>query len=229
MNAYVIEIQKEFERYKDETKAGPMTKYMRDQFPFLGISSPERKQLAKVFFQQVGLPEIQQLEEVLDALWELPEREFQYVGLMLLDKLQHGIGLEQMPFLEQLIVRKSWWDTVDYLAPYGVGGILLRYPEAIADWNAKWIKSDNIWLQRTAIIFQLRYKDQTDAELLFSNILRRRDSKEFFVQKAMGWALREYSKVRSEEVKEFIDENADTLPPLTKREWLRVLMRKKMV
>lgn len=125
--------------------------------------------------------------------------------------------------IEILIQQKSWWDTVDFLAPKIGGKLLLRFPEAILPHTQAWIESDNMWLQRSAILFQLDYKNKTDAELLFRYIRRRADSKEFFVQKAAGWALREYGKTNPGAVQQFID--ATALPKLTVREGLRRILK----
>jgi 3-methyladenine DNA glycosylase AlkD len=128
-----------------------------------------------------------------------------------------------LPVLEELIGVRSWWDTVDFLAPKLAGPLLLRYPELIGTYPGRWIESDNIWYQRSAILFQLDYKQQTDAQRLFDYIRRRADSREFFVQKAAGWALRQYSKTAPDAVREFIAGNE--LPPLTVREGLKWVER----
>ncbi|WP_201319289.1 DNA alkylation repair protein [Paenibacillus sp. EPM92] len=211
--------------YADEEKAGPMRAYMRDQFAFLGIRSPELKQLMREFIKEHGIPVGDRLQETLRMLWRLPEREFQYAALVLLDKRERTLSAEHLALLEELIVTKPWWDTVDLLAGHAVGAILSRRPDLIETYADRWINSDSMWLQRTALLFQLRYKSGTDAELLFRLIRQCADSKEFFIRKAIGWALREYSKTDETAVRRFVAETA--LSPLSAREALKYMDRKR--
>jgi 3-methyladenine DNA glycosylase AlkD len=111
--------------------------------------------------------------------------------------------VEWIELFEELIIQKSWWDTVDALAAWQVGYYFSKYPEKIQPYTNKWMSNGNIWLQRTCLIFQLKYKEKTDFELLKSFINPLSGSKEFFIQKAIGWALREYSKLFPQEVMEF--------------------------
>ena len=131
------------------------------------------------------------------------------------------------PPAQKLIVTKSWWDSVDYLAPRLIGKNLINQPDEAINYSKKWIESENIWLQRTAIIFQLHYREKTNSDLLFSSVLRRADSKEFFVQKASGWALRQYSKTAPEVVMDFTLKNQNILSALTCREGLKWLKSKR--
>ncbi|CAG7645123.1 DNA alkylation repair protein [Paenibacillus allorhizosphaerae] len=200
-------------------QAGPMQAYMRDQFPFLGIKSPERVALEKQYWKERGLPAKDELEACVRGLWGLPEREFQYAAMGLLERQAKKADRAQIVLLEELVVTKSWWDTVDLIAARLVGLHLSRFPELIPERAERWIASDNIWLQRTAILFQLGYKTRTDKELLFALIRRRSESDEFFIRKAIGWALREYSKTDEEAVRRFVAETQ--LSPLSVREALK--------
>lgn len=126
-----------------------------------------------------------------------------------------------MPWLVNLIVSKSWWDTVDVLSPHIMGYMFSTYPKLISQYSDLWIEDENIWLQRSAILYQLHYKGGTDEERLFRYIIRRANNDEFFVQKAIGWVLREYAKTNPESVKSFVLNHQ--LKPLSKREALKHL------
>jgi 3-methyladenine DNA glycosylase AlkD len=154
-------------------------------------------------------------------MWALPEREYQYTAIGLLQGCQKKLVPGHVPLLEYLIVNKSWWDTVDGLAAHQVGRLFTAFPHIRDEHIGRWRRSDNIWLRRTAILFQLDYKAQTDEALLFDIIRENLDSKEFFIQKAIGWVLREYSKTNAESVVKFVNHTA--LPPLSHREALKWL------
>ncbi|MFZ1396760.1 MAG: DNA alkylation repair protein [Candidatus Promineifilaceae bacterium] len=221
MHPYVQALHDALQPYANPDEAGPMRRYMRHQFPFLGIKTPARKLLLQTFVARHGLPPLVDLATILHDLWALPEREYQYSALTLLDKLNKQLPAEFITILETLIVSKSWWDTVDSLAGHSVAVHLRRYP-AIRDATiAAWRVSDNIWLRRTTLLFQLSYKANTDADLLFSLIKENLGSDEFFIQKGIGWALREYSKTDAEAVVAFI--TTTPLAPLSTREGLKWL------
>jgi 3-methyladenine DNA glycosylase AlkD len=210
-----------FEENRNEDNAEPMKKYMKDHFPFLGIKKPQRSKLEKQFFQETGLLKADFNEEFLRELWEKEEREYQYTGLVYMEKSLKKLEKADLPFMEELITTKSWWDTVDAIAPKPVGTIAEKYPEVIAETINRWAIDDYLWLRRAAILFQLKYKGQTNAELLYRYIKQNADSKEFFIQKAIGWALREYSKTNPASVKEFIE--GTKLAPLSVREGSKYL------
>lgn len=210
-----------FEENRNEANAEPMKKYMKDHFPFLGIKKPQRSELEKQFFQETGLLKADFNKEFLRELWEQEEREYQYTGLVYMEKSLKKLEKVDLPFMEELITTKSWWDTVDAIAPKPVGTIAEKYPEVIAETIDRWATDDNLWLRRAAILFQLKYKGQTNEELLYRYIKQNADSKEFFIQKAIGWALREYSKTNSASVKTFIE--GTQLAPLSVREGSKYL------
>ena len=216
---YTEQLQKLLAGHADLQKAAPMKAYMKDHFEFLGIKTPERNTLLREFWKQTGMPEDNQLEAVVRELWSLPEREYQYAAMALLDKYKKRIKPDSIILTEFLITEKSWWDTVDLLAGHHAGAYLAAFPEKRPELVRRWLDSDNIWLQRTAILFQLKYKKQTDTALLFSIIEELQESKEFFIRKAIGWALREYAKTDSECVVSFVHSHA--LSPLSVREALK--------
>lgn len=209
------------EAHADPEQAAPMAKYMRGQFPFLGIKTPRRKKLFKEFLKEHGQSDVAEIDQVLRELWQLPEREYQYCGVSLLRRMQKKLPPEFVTTLKHLIVTKSWWDTVDALAAHPVGTHFARYPQVREATLPRWRAADNFWLRRTTLLFQLNYKDETDRDLLFALCRENANSDEFFIQKAIGWALRQYSKTNATAVIAFVEETP--LPVLSQREALKWL------
>lgn len=210
-----------FEANRNEANAGPMEKYMKNHFPYLGIKKPQRSQLEKQFFQETGLLKEPFNQEFIRELWAKDEREYQYTALVYLEKSLNKLEKTDLPFMEELMKTKSWWDTVDAIAPKPVGKIAEKFPEVVAETIDGWAIHENLWLRRAALLFQLKYKGNTNEELLYQYIRLNAESKEFFIQKAIGWALREYSKTNSASVKKFIE--ATKLAPLSVREGSKYL------
>jgi len=200
-----------------------MKKYMKDKFSFLGIKSPERRALTSAFFKNYNRPDINNIENIVMKLWDMEEREFQYFAMELVGKELKKMTQNDIQLFEYLVVNKSWWDTVDFIAANLVGEHFSNFPGLIEQINKKWILSENMWLNRTALLFQLKYKNELDTKLLKQNILKCCDSKEFFIRKAIGWVLREYSKTNPVWVSEFV--NSTTLSPLSKIEALKWINR----
>ncbi|MEK5037560.1 DNA alkylation repair protein [Sporosarcina sp. FSL K6-3457] len=213
------DIIEKFEANRNEELAGPMAAYMKGHFPFLGIKSPLRKQLLKEHFTEYTSPEPEQLFEEVWKLYNLPEREYQYAAIALIEKMKKHLTLGDFPVLLEFIETKSWWDSVDSIAPHFVGQLVKMDREYGEKIMLEWSQSDNMWTDRSAILHQLKFKQQTDTELLFMIIKQHADSKEFFIQKAIGWALREYAKTNSDIVTNFVEGNS--LKPLSKREALK--------
>lgn len=202
-----------------------MKKYMRNQFEFFGIKSTERREMCNEYLKKHSLPERGELQKIIKELWNSEERELQYFAMELFAKCKREWTVEDVSLIEYLITCKSWWDTVDFIASNVAGLWLKKFPEMIKPVTEKWNNSENIWLQRTSILFQLKYKKDTDLNLMFKYIKRLSSSKEFFIQKAIGWILREYSKTDARAVKQFVD--SQKLMPLSRREALKVIERKK--
>lgn len=224
MHPYLAPLIELFKAHADPEKAVPMKKYMRNQFKFLGIKTPRRRDLIKTFIAEHGLPPMDSLDDIIRQLWEFPEREYQYTAIGLLDRRQKKLTPDHVPLLEHLIVTKSWWDTVDGLASHQVGRLFMKFPEIRDEHIGRWRKSENFWLRRTTLLFQLGYKTNTDEALLFDIIRENLDSDEFFIQKAIGWVLREYSKTEAESVVQFV--HRTNLPSLSHREALKWLKNK---
>ena len=199
----------------DPIRAERQRAYMRHQFEYCGLSAPEWLNLAKTFYLSQGMYTGKDLKVFLELCFEQEYREIQYAGI---EMMQHKLKEQDKTWIkviEKCIVTHSWWDTVDWLAKL-TGIHFKRFPALQIPWTEKWMESENIWLQRTAIIHQLFYRETTNTELLFSSITRVADSKEFFLQKASGWALRQYAKTNPVAVQKFIQQQS--LSSLTIRE-----------
>lgn len=220
-NNYVEELVKLYTQHMDRDYAEWSENYLRNQFAFLGIRTPIRRKLTKQFFREYGVPTKENLKDIIFILWEQSEREYQKAALDILEKVKKELTPDDIPWLSSLLVKKSWWDTVDVLSPHIMGNLFTIYPELIAQYADQWIVDDNFWLQRSALLYQLYYKKRTDEKRLFQYILSRADSDEFFVQKAIGWVLREYAKTNPVAVRDFISFN--DLKPLSRREALKNL------
>ena len=221
MHPYVASLKTLFEQNANPVQAGPMKKYMRDQFEYLGIKTPQNAALQKEFFAEYGLPPLSELDRILRELWSLPPREFQYVAVGLLGKFNKQIPANFIKTIEYMLTTKSWWDTVDTIAGGTVGVHFQEFPEIREKYLAKWRASEDFWLRRTAILFQLNYKKETDFDLLCKIIRENLDSKEFFINKAIGWSLRQYARIDPKAVKRFV--KSTPLHPLSRREAMKHL------
>ncbi|MGO4289345.1 DNA alkylation repair protein [Chitinophaga sp. RAB17] len=196
-----------------------MKRYMRDQFEYLGIKTPDRRLINKALKTTSGLPKAAEIPALIKALWEKPEREYQYAAIDLMQQLHKEWTLDDIHLIEYMITHKSWWDSVDGVVSCLAGPWLKKFATAQPAITNKWSNSDHMWLQRAAIIFQNAYKQHTNEQLLYKYVLQHANSKEFFIQKAIGWALREYSKTYPDNVRTFV--NSHTLAPLSRREALK--------
>ncbi len=221
----IRELEKEFENHADSHKAAPMEKYMKNLFTYYGIKSPERKSISTPYIRELSKEHGDEHEEIIRAFWQHEKREFQYVGMEYFLRTKKHWTEKTIDCLENITINKSWWDTVDFIASNLVGHYMERFSPSNFKVMDQWNKDRNIWKIRTSILFQLKYKEKTDWDLLQEYILNHKSSKEFFIRKAMGWALREYSKTNEKEVRRFVCENPD-LPGLTKREALKWLDKK---
>lgn len=204
--------------------ADAQARYMKNHFVFFGVPATVWQPIAKAYHKELGLPQNEALLDVLEFCYADDHREMHYFALETLEKSIQTFPKDGIHTLEWLITTNSWWDSVDWLAKL-VGMHFQKHPDLIVPTTERWMSSQNRWLQRVAIIFQLRYRDKTDEKLLFSYIQRIAHSKEFFLQKAAGWALREYSRWNVAAVIAFVENNQ--LAPLTKREGLRLLKKNK--
>jgi 3-methyladenine DNA glycosylase AlkD len=200
-----------------QKKAAGAKAYMRNQFEYLGLAAPLRQSISKTYIK-ARLPHYNELEAIVKELWQLPEREYQYFAIDLILAFKKQWTKDIIKLFEFVLVHKSWWDTVDAAGNF-IGPYFKMFPRQTDKITGKWNLSENFWLQRSSILFQLKYKKDTNTDLLKKHILSLTSSKEFFVQKAIGWALREYSKTDAAWVSHFVEQNK--LAPLSQREALK--------
>jgi len=208
----------------DPAQRESMEAYMRHQFVFLGVKTPERRRYTKRLLRDATDWEADRIVGFVDESWVQPEREFQYVGADVVARHASRLHAAHLADLRWWITSRSWWDTVDALAAHGVGTIVAAHPEGGAEMDL-WIEDPDRWVARSAILHQLRYKENTDRDRLFRYVLSRGMDTDFFIRKASGWALREYAKTAPDEVRRFVDRHGQRLSALTRREALKNLRR----
>ena len=218
---YVESLKAELAPHADPEYASQMKAYLRNQFEFLGMKSQFRNELFKEYFAENGLPEFLLLGPTVDELYSLEHREFHYFAIELAKRFRKKWTAETVKLFESMAVRRSWWDTVDYIKSACLKDYFRMFPEGRYEITDRWIRSGNIWLQRLSVIFQLGYRADTDTRLLKRNIGRLKGSDEFFVQKAIGWALRDYARTDPDFVRDFVE--ANELKPLSRREAMKHL------
>jgi len=218
MHPYIIPIRNLLQASADDRIAASSKAYLRDQFECFGIPTPLRRTIYKEYMKK-KLPTYLDLQKITKELWQLSERDFQYFAVELMAARKKEWDHKIIYLFEYFITHKSWWDTVDHIARELTGPYFIFFPKQIKKVTGKWNRSDNIWLQRSSIMFQKAYKKATDTELLSAYILHLADSKEFFVQKAIGWSLREYSKTDPAWVKNFVKNHP--LSTFSKKEALK--------
>jgi 3-methyladenine DNA glycosylase AlkD len=207
---------------RDPDRAAPMAAYMRDRFAFLGIPAPAQKTLGREVLAGIGRPTEEDLRAVAIGCWALAEREYQYFACGWLRRHARACSPAFLPTAQFLITTKPWWDTVDALAAHLVGPMVARHPELLAAMDA-WINDPDMWLVRTAILHQLTFKEATDAKRLFHYCAVQSGHPDFFVRKAIGWALREYAKTEPDEVRAFVHAHGTRLSALSVREAVKNL------
>ena len=211
----LLDLITDFEENRNELLAESMSKYMQDKFRFLGVRATTRTEIYKKYF-----PDARKTKTIdwdfVESCWNKEEREFQYVVVYYLKAMKKFLKREDISKLKYLIVTKSWWDTVDLLAKV-IGSLVIRiegYDKIMLEWS----KDSNIWLRRVAILYQLSLKDKVDEIILDKILVNNLGDNEFFINKAVGWALRDYSKFNPEWVREFIKKNKDNMANLSIRE-----------
>jgi 3-methyladenine DNA glycosylase AlkD len=206
----------------DPERAVGAAAYMRNQFPFLGLTAPRMTQLNREVLAGLPAPTEPDLIAVARACWTRPEREYQYFACAYLRRHVRAGSPRLLPTLRELITTKSWWDTVDTLAAHTVGPLVAAHPVLLSTMD-EWVEDENLWLVRTAILYQLRYKERTDADRLFRYCAKQAGHRDFFIRKAIGWALRDYSRTDPARVRSFVEEHRGELSPLSVREATRHL------
>jgi 3-methyladenine DNA glycosylase AlkD len=201
----------------DAERAAGMAAYLKTDMPFYGVSSPVRRQIVK----QLGrfAPETNdEYRSQVTALWEQPHREEKYLAIEWARRHRTFITFENIDLYERMIAQGAWWDLVDDIAANLVGTVVRADLDRMRPVLERWLSGDDLWLRRTVIICQLKSKDETDTALLFDACERTAHESDFFIRKAIGWALRQHSRVDPEAVRGFVERHHDDLSGLSRRE-----------
>ena len=219
----VARLRAAYEAEADRDWAVGAAAYMRDQFPFLGVRTPDRRRLMRAALADLPAPDAVELAAVARALWAEPEREFHYSGC---DYLISHVAVGPASFIDvvhELVTTKAWWDTVDALAAHVAGPLVRAHPRLGATMD-RWVRAEDLWVARTALLHQLTYKQATDAERLFRSCRQRAADRQFFIRKAIGWALRTYAACDPDAVEQFLASTPE-LSPLSVREATKGIVR----
>jgi len=204
----------ELEENKNSEQAVKMAAYMKNKFVFLGIPKPKLKEIIKPYIKEGKKHELNW--KFINICWKKNYREAQYAAIEYLESLIKLLTDSDLPNLKKLIVTKSWWETADSIDAI-IGKIILSYKQLEKE-MLKWSTDENIWLRRVSIDFQLQYKEKTNQKLFEQIIVNNFGTDEFFINKAIGWSLREYSKTNKKWVKDFINKYKAQLHKLSIKE-----------
>lgn len=217
---FINELEFAFENGRNNNHAVPMQKYMKNQFPFFGIKTQERRTILKTVFKNNEEELLQNSRAIATLLFLKEERELHYCAIEILIKtLKNKYVKDDIQFIERLLSTNSWWDSVDTISKFILGAYLLEFPEETDVVIERFSNSTNMWINRSAILFQLGYKQKTNPAILFRECSNHSISNQFFIKKAIGWALREYGKTNPLAVKSFVLKSK--LKPLSKKEALK--------
>ena len=217
---FIHKLETAFRKETNPENAFAMSKYMRNHFDFFGIKTEDRRLIFKTICKENQLEISENPKAITLALFTKPQRELHYCAIeILIKQLKGNYKKEDILLIEKLIITNSWWDSVDTIAKYILGEYLLEFPSEIATVIERFSNSDNMWLNRSALLFQLGYKQKTNFDLLQSECEKHKNSNEFFIQKAIGWALREYAKTNPQAVKKYVSNTK--LKPLSTKEALK--------
>jgi 3-methyladenine DNA glycosylase AlkD len=217
---FILALENAFKQNENPENAFAMAKYMKNNFSFFGIKTEERRRIFKEIWKENKEEVFADARRIALELYSKQERELQYCAIeILIKELKGNYKKDHIQLIEKLITTNSWWDSVDTIAKYILGEYLLEFPLETKNVIERFSNSTNMWLNRSAILFQLGYKQKTNIDFLFSECLKHSHSNEFFIQKAIGWALREYAKSNPEAVIEFV--KSDNLKKLSSKEAMK--------
>ena len=216
---FVLAVQRAFTPLADASQAEPMKAYLLDQFEFLALPAPVRRKAVK----DIGKVQWQSADDLLAAaelLWQKPQREYRYTAVDLLRKHSALLNVNDLPALQALLLRDPWWETVDGLSAViadVMHAAVQQKPNAAVAMDV-WLKHPSHWVRRSAMLHQLGWRLDTDTTRLFGYATQLADEKEFFIRKAIGWALRDYARWNPQAVTDFLVQQRTTLSGLTVRE-----------
>ena len=209
---------------REPDRAAGQQRYMKSAMPFLGVTVPVMRRAARAAFDRRPPPTVEVWRATILALWrEAGYREERYAAIELAvhRPFRRWMTMDTIPMLNELIVDGAWWDYVDRIAPAGLGRILVSQPQPMGALMRAWARDENVWRRRAALLCQLGLKEDTDPALLYDCLEACLGHDEFFVQKAMGWALRAFARVDPAGVRRFVASHEASLSKLTRREALK--------
>ena len=227
MSRLVRAARKALREVADPEKAPIMQAYMKSTIPYLGIQTTPLRKAAKAVFSAHKLDSFPEWRDTVLELWRGARyREERYLAIELAgySSYRKFRTLDALPMYEEMITSGAWWDYVDSIASHRLGELLRLYPVEMRRVLRKWAKSEDMWKRRSAILAQLGFKTDTDLDLLYDCIRPSIQEKEFFLRKAIGWALRQFAKTDAKEVSRYVAEHEGRLSPLSKREALKNLV-----
>jgi len=227
-NLLIRELRWALRAQADPAKAAAMQAYMKSTMPYYGIQATEQRRIYREIFSQHPLESFESWSHTVLALWRSAQfREERYAALELIGRKCYADfrTLACLPLYEEIIVTGAWWDTVDHVAIHRLGELLRHYPRQMKMEMRTWSRCDDLWKRRSAILCQISFKRDTDQSLLYACIQPALGNREFFLRKAIGWALRQYARVDPHEVIRYVTEKRDELSGLSKREALKHPLR----
>jgi 3-methyladenine DNA glycosylase AlkD len=220
----LLDLRQEFRCVADPSRAPEMQRYMKSAMPYHGVRVPAVRKICKKLFAEVNFASHEDWHKKVLQLWRRAQyREERYAAIALTG-VKRAAPFQiprELPLYEEMIVTGAWWDFVDEIASRRIGPILRAYPSVMRKKMLAWSNSDNLWKRRASILCQLSFKQDTDLDLLFVCIEPSLDSKEFFLQKAIGWALRQYAWTNPDEVRRYVQTHKEQLSSLSRREALK--------
>ena len=218
-------LRTELRRVADPEKAAGAQAYMKSEMPYYGITAPVQRRVFKEHFADVSFPNAEAWRGAVLHIWrnaKFREERYFAISFCACKNARSFQTPDSLPMYEEMIVTGAWWDLVDGLH-HTVGGLLKQFPKEIGKEMRAWSRSDNMWKRRMSIICQLSFRNHTDLRLLYACIEPSLDSREFFLRKAIGWALRQYAWTDPDEILRYVAQNESRLSPLSKREALKNL------
>ncbi|NQU05042.1 MAG: DNA alkylation repair protein [Calditrichaeota bacterium] len=213
-----IEIRSAFKVAANPEEAPAMQSYVKSELLFYGVKSPARKEIYKILFNKHGIADSTEYERIIRELWDAGYHEERYAAISFAVRYKKFHTLEALQLYRMMIISGAWWDLVDGIACDLINPLLKKFQHEMKERLKQWIKDDDIWIRRTAILSQLRFKSDTDHKMLFDFCKQCLHEKSFWIRKAIGWALREYSKSEPDRVRMFVDENREAMSGLSLKE-----------
>lgn len=212
-------LEDRFSNNRNDLRAVQMERYMKNKFTMYGMPMAERRSISNAFFKENNPPKDNSIIPFIELCWEQEKREFHYVGMEYAEKCKLFLDPDNFSLFEFLITNHSWWDTVDFIASHLVGKLILNNPDKFEELNSYMVSHENLWMRRTSLIYQLFYKEKTREDFLFQNCLSLINEEDFFIRKAIGWSLRQHSKLNPKSVSAFV--STHPFSPLSNREALK--------